>query len=148
MTSDPRPPKTASLADRDQKAEIVDRLYDVALDPIKLEHLLEVWEGRAAPLRQERAIPLEDPEIEAHARHEAPRTLYDKTIGRVTGWFDRATEALADTYQSILRWSLAHKLATTLLTEFDIAWIRLSVNKPGAIRGSRDVGVTIERRNG
>lgn len=66
MTSDPRPPKTASLADRDQKAEIVDRLYDVALDPIKLEHLLEVWEGRAAPLRQERAIPLEDPEIEAH----------------------------------------------------------------------------------
>lgn len=66
MTSTPRPPQTASLADRDQRAEIVDRLYDVALDPIKLEHLLEVWEGRAAPLRQGRAIPLEDPEIEAH----------------------------------------------------------------------------------
>ena len=30
----------------------------------------------------------------------------------------------------------------------DIAWIRLSVNKPGAIRGSRDVGVSIERRKG
>ena len=42
--------------------------------------------------------------------------------------------------------TLAHKLATTLLAEFDIAWIRLSLNKPGAIRGSRDVGVTIERR--
>jgi dihydroneopterin aldolase len=44
--------------------------------------------------------------------------------------------------------TLAHKLATTLLAEFDIAWIRLSVNKPGAIRGSRDVGVKIERRKG
>ena len=42
--------------------------------------------------------------------------------------------------------TLAHKLATTLLAEFDIAWIRLSLNKPGAIRGSRDVGVSIERR--
>lgn len=41
--------------------------------------------------------------------------------------------------------TLAHKLATTLLAEFDIAWIRLSLNKPGAIRGSRDVGVCIER---
>jgi 7,8-dihydroneopterin aldolase/epimerase/oxygenase len=42
--------------------------------------------------------------------------------------------------------SLAHNLATTLLAEFDIAWIRLCINKPGAIRGSRDVGVSIERR--
>lgn len=53
-----------------------------------------------------------DPEIEAHARHEAPRTFYDKTVGRVTAWFDRATESLAEAYQGILRWSLAHKLAT------------------------------------
>jgi len=37
---------------------------------------------------------------------------YDRTIGRVTGWFDRGTEALGDAYQGILRWSLAHKLAT------------------------------------
>ncbi len=44
--------------------------------------------------------------------------------------------------------TLAHQLATTLLAEFDIAWIRLSLNKPGAIRGSRDVGVKIERRKG
>lgn len=44
--------------------------------------------------------------------------------------------------------SLAHDLAMRLLAEFPIAWVRLSVNKPGAIRGSRDVGVTIERRRG
>jgi dihydroneopterin aldolase len=41
--------------------------------------------------------------------------------------------------------TLAHRLALLVLEEFDIGWIRLSVNKPGAIRGSRDVGVSIER---
>ena len=44
--------------------------------------------------------------------------------------------------------TLAHKLATMLLEESGLAWIRLSINKPGAIRGSRDVGVSIERRRG
>ena len=56
-----------------------------------------------------------DPSIEAHGKHLAPVTFYDKTIGRVTGWFDRATESLSDSYQSILRWSLVHKLATLAL---------------------------------
>lgn len=41
--------------------------------------------------------------------------------------------------------TLAHRLAMLLLAEFDVAWVRLSVNKPGAIRGSRDVGVSVER---
>ena len=61
-----------------------------------------------------------DPSIDAHRNHGlnddgTPRqrvTLYDKTIGRVTGWFDHATEVLIDAYQGILRWSLVHKLKT------------------------------------
>jgi HAE1 family hydrophobic/amphiphilic exporter-1 len=53
-----------------------------------------------------------DPSIEAHGRCGPPITLYDKTIGRVTGWFDHATELLIEAYQSILRWALVHKLKT------------------------------------
>ena len=53
-----------------------------------------------------------DPSIDAHGRHGPPVTLYDKTIGRVTGWFDHATDVLIDLYQSILRWALVHKLKT------------------------------------
>ncbi len=56
-----------------------------------------------------------DPEIEKHGRHLAPVTLYDKTIGRITGWFDHVQDRLADTYQGALRWSLAHKLSTMAL---------------------------------
>ena len=40
------------------------------------------------------------------------KTLYDRTIGRVTGVFDRFTIWLGSVYQSVLRWSLGHRLAT------------------------------------
>lgn len=56
-----------------------------------------------------------DPAIEDHAKRGAPVTFYDKTIGRVTGWFDHATDSLSESYQGILRWSLGHKLATLAL---------------------------------
>ena len=52
---------------------------------------------------------------------------------------------VADELLAHLVETLAHKLAMLLLSEFDIAWVKLSVNKPGAIRGSRDVGVEIIR---
>ena len=56
----------------------------------------------------------DDPQ--AHGRRKGPPvTLYDKTIGRVTGWFDDFTEWLSRAYQSILGWSLKHKLATLLI---------------------------------
>ncbi|EWS63293.1 Multidrug transporter MdtB [Hydrogenophaga sp. T4] len=41
-----------------------------------------------------------DPEIEKHGQHAAPVTLYDKTIGRVTGWFDRVQDDLTELYQA------------------------------------------------
>ena len=53
-----------------------------------------------------------DPEIEAHGKPRSRTSLYDRSIGRVTGWFDTGTERLSQAYQGILRWSLVHKLAT------------------------------------
>jgi HAE1 family hydrophobic/amphiphilic exporter-1 len=53
-----------------------------------------------------------DPTIEAHTKHLAPVTFYDKTIGRVTGWFEHATDSLVEIYQGILHWSLHNKLKT------------------------------------
>ena len=41
--------------------------------------------------------------------------------------------------------TLADRTARLILTEFDIPWVRLTINKRGAIRASRDVGVIIER---
>ena len=55
-----------------------------------------------------------DPSLEAQGAGRAAG-WYGKTFGRVTGWFDRATDALAGGYQDILRWALLHKIATVLL---------------------------------
>jgi dihydroneopterin aldolase len=41
--------------------------------------------------------------------------------------------------------TLVERIAAVILDEFGVAWVRVTVSKPGAIRGSRDVGVTIER---
>jgi dihydroneopterin aldolase len=41
--------------------------------------------------------------------------------------------------------TLAHRVALLILEDFPVEWVRISLNKPGAIRNSRDVGVVIER---
>jgi dihydroneopterin aldolase len=42
--------------------------------------------------------------------------------------------------------TLADQVAKLLLKEFPILWLRLTLNKPGALRDARDVGVIIERQ--
>jgi dihydroneopterin aldolase len=63
---------------------------------------------------------------------------YKRVAKRVLAWLPETQFHLVET--------LAHRLAMLLLAEFELEWIRVSVNKPGAIRHSRDVGVSIERR--
>jgi 7,8-dihydroneopterin aldolase/epimerase/oxygenase len=41
--------------------------------------------------------------------------------------------------------TLAESIAEIVMTEFSVPWIRVQLNKPGAVRGARDVGVIIER---
>ena len=41
--------------------------------------------------------------------------------------------------------ALAENIATILREEFDITWMRIRINKQGALRDVRDVGVIIER---
>jgi len=62
---------------------------------------------------------------------------YKKVAKRVLAYIEASEFKLVET--------LAHRLALLLLEEFGMEWVRISVNKPGAIRNSRDVGVSIER---
>jgi dihydroneopterin aldolase len=95
------------------------------------------WERR---VKQTIVIDLELP-VDCRAasiRDEVDDTLdYKKVAKRVIAFVEASEFKLVET--------LAHRLAMLLLEEFGVAWIRLSVNKPGAIRGSRDVGMSIER---
>jgi len=95
------------------------------------------WERR---VRQTVVIDLE---LAADCRRaaltdEVGDTLdYRKVVKRVL--------ALVEASQCHLIETLAERVARTLLEEFAIEWVRISLSKPGAFRHSRDVGVTLER---
>ena len=95
------------------------------------------WERRV------RQTVVLDIELQVDYRHaartdEVADTLdYKKVAKRVLGFVEGSEFKLVET--------LAHRLALVILAEFGVAWVRITLNKPGAIRGSRDVGVVIER---
>lgn len=41
--------------------------------------------------------------------------------------------------------ALAEKICSIILEEFSVPWVKLTLRKPGAVRGSKSVGVMIER---
>jgi len=44
--------------------------------------------------------------------------------------------------------TLSERIVEIVLTEFSVPWVRLQLNKPGAVRGAEDVGIIIERGRG
>ncbi len=95
------------------------------------------WERR---IRQKVVIDFELPVDcrRAAATDRVEDTLdYKRVAKRIIAYVGASEFQLVET--------LAHRVALLVLEEFGVEWIRLSINKPGAIRGSRDVGVSIER---
>jgi dihydroneopterin aldolase len=41
--------------------------------------------------------------------------------------------------------TLAERVASMLLKDFGVAWLRLELHKPGAVAGAQDISVSIER---
>ena len=41
--------------------------------------------------------------------------------------------------------ALAEKICAIIREEFEVPWVKLTLHKPGAVRGSKSVGVIIER---
>jgi len=42
--------------------------------------------------------------------------------------------------------TMAERIADIVLNEFNVPWMKLRLSKPGAVTGSQDVGVIIERQ--
>jgi len=95
------------------------------------------WERR---VKQTVVLDLELPVDCRHAAltDEVADTLdYKKVAKRVLAFVEASEFKLVET--------LAHRVALVILAEFPVEWVRVALNKPGAIRNSRDVGVVIER---
>ena len=74
----------------------------------------------------------------AAASDSVEDTLNYKAVSkRIIGFVEKSEFQLVET--------LAEKVAEIILSEFEVPWVRLKVNKRGALRGAVDVGVLIER---
>jgi dihydroneopterin aldolase len=95
------------------------------------------WERRA---RQTVILDIEmGTDIKKSAQSDAIKdTLNYKAVAkRLISFVEKSNYQLVET--------LAENITEILLSEFNVPWLRLQLNKQGAVRGVRDVGVIIER---
>lgn len=111
----------------------------IFLSDLRIETIVGIWDWERK-IRQTVSVDLE---LGADIRRAAKSddiedTLnYKKVAKRVQQFVSESEFQLVET--------MAEKIAETILAEFDVPWLRVRVNKPGAIRGARDVGVLIRR---
>ena len=98
------------------------------------------WERKQ---KQDVLIDLKFPsDIRKAARHDRIEDArdYKKIAKAVIAFVEKSRYQLIET--------LAERLATRLLDEFGLPEVFLRVSKPGAVRGSKNVGVEITRKRG
>lgn len=111
----------------------------IFLSELKVDTVIGIWEWERR-IRQTVIIDLEmSADIaKAAASDDVADTLNYKSVAkRVQSFVAESSFQLVET--------MAERIASIIRDEFDVEWVRVRVNKPGAIRGSRAVGVEIER---
>jgi dihydroneopterin aldolase len=114
----------------------VDRIF---LRDLKVETVIGIFEWE----RRVRQIVSLDVELATDVRGAARADSIDNALN-YKQIAKRLTAFIGETKFQLVE-SLAEAVARIIVTEFSVAWVRVSVAKPGAIEGSREVGVTIER---
>jgi 7,8-dihydroneopterin aldolase/epimerase/oxygenase len=111
----------------------------IFLRALKTEAIIGIFDWE----RQVKQTVIVDIEISADIRKAALSDSIDDTLNykrvakRVLTFVEESKFHLVET--------LAEHIAMLILDDFGIAWVRISLSKPGAIRSSRDVGVMLER---
>ena len=111
----------------------------VFIEGLEVEALIGIydWERR---IRQPLRLDLEmafDNRVPAASDDIADTLDYKAVSKRLIGFVEQSDFGLVETR--------AERCATIVIEEFGVAWLRLKLSKPGAVRGARAVGVWIER---
>ncbi len=111
----------------------------IFLHDLRVETVIGIWNWE----RKIRQIVAIDLEMSADIRKAAASDSVEDTLDykavakRIRAFVAESSFQLVET--------LAENIAAIVLDEFAVAWVRVRVNKPGAISGATDVGVLIER---
>jgi dihydroneopterin aldolase len=111
----------------------------IFLNDLRIETVSGIfdWERR---VRQTVSVDLE---MAADIRRAAATDAIDDTLDykgvakRLIGFVEASEFGLVET--------LAERIARIVVEEFDVPHVKVTLHKPGAIRGAKDVGVIIER---
>lgn len=111
----------------------------IYLSDLRIQTVIGVFDWERE-IKQEVVIDLEmASDIRRAAETDALEDTLDyKSVAkRVIGFVEASEFQLVET--------LAERVAAVVRQEFGVPWLRLRLNKQGALRGARDVGVIIER---
>ncbi len=111
----------------------------IFLNDLRVETIVGIWEWERK-IRQTVSIDLQ---MGADIRRAAQSDSIEDTLN-YKDVAKRVQQFVADSDFQLVE-TMAEKIAELALSEFDMPWIDVRVNKPGAIRGARDVGVHIRR---
>ena len=111
----------------------------VFIEDLRIETTIGIydWEKK---IRQTVALDLEmafDNRVPAGSDRIEDTLDYKAVSKRLIAFVESSKFELVET--------LAERCAEIVLREFDVAWLRLKLSKPGAVTGSKAVGVRIER---
>ena len=111
----------------------------IFLDELKIDTIIGIWDWERK-IRQTVIIDLEmSADIaRAAATDSVEDTLNYKSVAK------RVRQFVGDSSFQLVE-TLAERVAGIIRDEFGVAWVKVRVHKPGAIRGSKDVGIEIER---
>jgi len=112
----------------------------IFLTALTTECIIGIWDWERR-VRQKVVVDIEmAADIRRAARTDSIEdTLdYKKVSKRLLQFIGESEFQLVET--------LTERIAELVIREFDVSWVRVRLNKQGAIRGSRDVGIQIERR--
>jgi dihydroneopterin aldolase len=117
------------------------RSHDIIfLGGLTTECIIGIWDWER---RVKQKIVL-DIEMAADIRKAAASDHIDDTLDykRVS---KRLLQFVGDSQFQLVE-TLTERIAEIVVTEFDVPWVRVRLNTRGAIGGSRDVGILVERR--
>jgi dihydroneopterin aldolase len=111
----------------------------IFLHDMKVDTVIGIWDWESK-IRQTVVIDLD---MAADIRKAAASDSIEDTLNyknvakRVRKYVEETRFNLVET--------LAERVAGIVTQEFGVPWVRVKVNKAGAIRGAKDVGIIIER---
>ena len=111
----------------------------IFLNDLKIETVIGIYDWERE-IKQSVSINLE---MSADIRKAAASDSIDDTLN-YKAVAKRLIEFVGSSEFQLVE-TLAERISEIVMNEFGVRWVRLRLNKPGAVRYASDVGVLIER---